>query len=66
MKPHESPRIRKNQFVVILAIRGLCGIGVLDCWGISQFLDFSQDMRALPEACTGAEPAREIRGGLHQ
>ena len=27
MKPHESPRINKNQFV---AIRGLCGIGVLD------------------------------------
>ena len=25
MKPHESPRIRKNQFV---AIRGLCGIEV--------------------------------------
>ena len=29
MKPHESPRIRKNQFVAIRTIRGLCGIGVL-------------------------------------
>ena len=29
MKPHESPRIEKNQFVAIRAIRGLCGIGVL-------------------------------------
>ena len=29
MKPHESPRInKKNQFVAIRAIRGLCGIGV--------------------------------------
>ena len=28
MKPHESPQI-KNQFVAIRAIRGLCGIGVL-------------------------------------
>ena len=28
MKPHESPRIRKNQLVAIRAIRGLCGIGV--------------------------------------
>ena len=30
MKPHESPRIRKNQLVAIRAIRGLCGIGVLE------------------------------------
>ena len=29
MKPHESPRITKNQFVAIRAIRDLCGIGVL-------------------------------------
>ena len=29
MKPHKSPRIRKNQFVAIRVIRGLCGIGVL-------------------------------------
>ena len=29
MKPHESPRTNKNQFVAIRAIRGLCGIGVL-------------------------------------
>ena len=30
MKPHESPRMKKkNQFVAIRAIRGLCGIGVL-------------------------------------
>ena len=29
MKPHESPRIRKKQFVAIRAIRGLCGIGGL-------------------------------------
>ena len=30
MKPQESPRIRKNQLVVIRVIRGLCGIGVKD------------------------------------
>ena len=30
MKPHESPRINKNQFVAIRSIRGLCGIGILD------------------------------------
>ena len=30
MKPHESPPPpnKKNQFVAIRAIRGLCGIGV--------------------------------------
>ena len=28
MKPHESSRIRKNEFVAIWAIRGLCGMGV--------------------------------------
>ena len=26
--PHKSPRIKKNQFVAIRAIRGLCGIEV--------------------------------------
>ena len=36
------------------------------CWRISQFLDFSQDIRALPEACSGREPTGEIRGGLHE
>ena len=33
MKPHESPpppESLKKQFVAIWAIRGLCGIGVLD------------------------------------
>ena len=33
MKPHESPRINKNQFVAIRAIRGLCGIGVIGVYG---------------------------------
>ena len=36
------------------------------CWRISQFRDFSQDIRALPEACSGTEPVGEIRGGLHE
>ena len=39
---------------------------VLVCWRISQFLDFSQDIRALPEARTGTELAGEIRGGLYE
>ena len=43
----------------------MCQI-VLVCWRISQILDFSQDIRALPEARTGTEPAGEIRGGLHE
>ena len=43
----------------------MCQI-VLVCWRISQFLDFSQDTRALLEALTGREPAGEIRGGLHE
>ena len=29
MKPHDPPRIKKNQFVAVRAIRGLCEIGVL-------------------------------------
>ena len=32
----------------------------------SQILDFPQDIRALPESRTGAEPAGEIRGGLQE
>ena len=43
----------------------MCQI-VLVCWRISKFLDFSQDIRALPEAGTGTEPAGEIRGGLYE
>ena len=43
----------------------MCQI-VLVCWRISQFLDFSQDTRALLEARTSTEPAGEIRGGLHE
>ena len=43
----------------------MCQI-VLVCWRTSQFLDFSQDIRALPESCTGAEPAGDIRGGLQE
>ena len=43
----------------------MCQI-VLVYWRISQFLDFSQDTRALLEARTGTEPAGEIRGGLHE
>ena len=39
---------------------------VLVCWRISQFLDFSQDIRAMLEARTSTEPAEEIRGGLHE
>ena len=36
------------------------------CWRFSQFLDFSQNIGALTEARTVTEPAREIRGGLHE
>ena len=38
----------------------------LVCGRISDFLDFSQDISAQPEARTGTEPVREIRGGLHE
>ena len=43
----------------------MCQI-VLVCWRVSQFLDFSQDTRALLEARTGTEPAGEIKGGLQE
>ena len=33
---------------------------------ISEFSDFSQDIRALPEARTATEPAGEIRRGLQE
>ena len=36
----------------------------LVCECINEFSDFSQDIRALPEACTSTEPAGEIRGGF--
>ena len=39
---------------------------VLVCERISQIVDFSQDMRALPESRTDTKPAGEIRGGLHE
>ena len=38
----------------------------LVCGRISEFSDFSQDIRAFPEARTATEPAREIRGGLQE
>ena len=38
----------------------------LVCGRISEFSDFSQDTRALPEAHTVREPAGEIRGGLQE
>ena len=43
----------------------MCQI-VLGCWRVSQFFDFSQDIRALPEARTAIEPAGGIRGGIHK
>ena len=43
----------------------MCQI-ILVCWRISQFLDFSLDIRALPEARIGTELAGDIRGGLHE
>ena len=33
---------------------------------ISKFLDFCQDIRALPEARLGTDPAGEISVGLHE
>ena len=33
---------------------------------ISEFSDFSQDIRALPKARTALEPDGEIRGGLQE
>ena len=33
---------------------------------ISEFPKFSQDIRALSEACKVTEPAGEIRGGLQE
>ena len=38
----------------------------LVCGRISEISDFSQDIRAWSEACTAAEPAGEIKGGLHE
>ena len=38
----------------------------LVCGPISEFYYFSQDIRALPEACRATEPAGEIRGGLQE
>ena len=38
----------------------------LACGCISEISDFSQDIRALPEARTATEPAGEIRGGLQE
>ena len=38
----------------------------LVCGRISEISDFSQDIRALPEARTVTEPAGEIRGGLQE
>ena len=39
---------------------------VLIYWHISQVLDFSQDIGALPEARSDTEPVGEIRGGFHK
>ena len=36
------------------------------CGRISQFLDFPQDIRALPGADRGTEPFGEIRGCIHE
>ena len=36
------------------------------CGCVSQFHDFSQDIRALPGARTCTGPAGDIRGGLNQ
>ena len=38
----------------------------LVCGRISEFSEFSQDIRALPEARTASEPAGEVRGGLQE
>ena len=38
----------------------------LVCERIYEFSDFSQDIRALPEARTATEPAGEIRGGIQE
>ena len=38
----------------------------LVCGRIYEFSDFSQDIRASPEARTDTEPAGEIRGGLQE
>ena len=38
----------------------------LVCGRISEISDFSQDTRALPEACTATEPAGEISRGLQE
>ena len=38
----------------------------LVCERIYEFSDFSQDIRALPEAPIASEPAGDIRGGLQE
>ena len=37
---------------------------VLVCRRISQFLDFPQDIRGLPEACTGTKPVGGVKEDL--
>ena len=38
----------------------------LVCGRSYEISDFSQDIRALPEACTAPDPAGKIRGGLQE
>ena len=52
MKPHQSPRINKNQFVAIRAIRGLCGIGVLVKIDYTTFANFSMEYHLMCKVYT--------------
>ena len=52
MKPHESPQIRKNQFVAIQAIRCLCEIGVLKNNQVLSSFDVSPYFIFLVDAST--------------
>ena len=61
--------LRINRYQSMSARRALALLNLpldLVCGRISEFLDFSQDISAQPDARTGTEPVGEIRGGLHE
>ena len=63
-----TPKYCYEDFAISIYVYGAFPIRqiVLVCERISQIVDFSQDMRALPEARTVTKPVGEIRGGLHE
>ena len=50
---HDAHEYQSNKYIVLV------------CRCISQFLDFPQDFRSLPEACTGTKPVGGVKEDLH-